>query len=79
MSVNVRELSSLALGLPERSRAMLADLLLEGLDEGNPDSYETAWLELAKQRDAQLDDGSTQAKSHRQIMASAREAVRCAR
>jgi len=78
MSISVRELSGLALGLPERSRAMLADLLLDSLDEGTPESYETAWLELAKQRDAQLSDGSAQSRSHAEVMASAREAVRCA-
>jgi hypothetical protein len=79
MSVSVRELSSLALGLPERSRAMLADLLLDSLDDGAPESYDVAWLELAKQRDAQLSDGSAQSRSHGEVMASAREAVRCAR
>ncbi len=79
MSVNMRELSSLVLGLPERSRAMLADLLLDSLDEGTPESYQMAWLELAKQRDAQLSDGSAEFKSHEEIMSSAREAVRCAR
>jgi hypothetical protein len=79
MSISVRELSGLALGLPERSRAMLADLLLDSLDEGTPESYETAWLELAKRRDAQLSDGSAQSRTHREVMASAREAVRCAR
>jgi len=79
MSISVRELSGLALGLPERSRAMLADLLLDSLDEGTPESYETAWLELAKQRDAQLSDGSAQSRTHREVMASAREAARCAR
>ena len=77
MAVTVRELSSLVLGLPERSRAMLADLLLDSLDEGTPESYQTAWLELAKQRDLQLDNGSTQPKSHSDIMAAARKAVRC--
>ena len=77
MAVTVRELSSLVLGLPERSRAMLADLLLDSLDEGTPESYQTAWLELAKQRDLQLGNGSTQPKSHTEIMAAAREAVRC--
>ncbi len=79
MSVSVRELSSLALALPERSRAMLADLFLDSLDDGAPESYETAWLELAKQRDAQLTGGSAKSKSHGEVMAAAREAVRCAR
>lgn len=79
MNISIRELSGLALGLPERSRAMLADLLLDSLDEGTPDSYDTAWLELARQRDEQLSAGSAQSKSHGDVMAAAREAVRCAR
>lgn len=79
MSISVRELLGLALGLPERSRAMLADLLLDSLDEGSPESYETAWLELAKQRDAQLCAGSAPSRSHEDVMVAAREAVRCAR
>jgi hypothetical protein len=79
MSVSVKELSSLALGLPTRSRAMLADLLLDSLDEGATETYEAAWLELARQRDVELADGSGGKKSHDEIMAAAREAVRCAR
>ncbi|OGV65759.1 MAG: hypothetical protein A3K19_25720 [Lentisphaerae bacterium RIFOXYB12_FULL_65_16] len=79
MSVSVKELSSLALGLPTRSRAILADLLLDSLDEGATETYEAAWLELARQRDAELTDGSGRTKSHEEIMTAAREAVRCAR
>jgi len=78
MNVTIRELSGLALELPTRSRAILADLLLDSLDEGSPESYETAWLELAKRRDAELDKGSVGSKDHAEIMTVARDAVRCA-
>ncbi len=78
MNVTIRELSGLALGLPTRSRAILADLLLDSLDDGSPESYDTAWLELAKRRDAELDKETAGVKNHSDVMAAAREAVRCA-
>jgi len=78
MSVTVRELSGLALGLPTRSRAILADLLLDSLDEGSLDSCEEAWLDLAAKRDTEMESGAAQSKSHADIMEGAREAVRCA-
>lgn len=77
MDVTIRELSGLALGLPIRSRAILADLLLDSLDESSPESYERAWLELSKRRDVELDEGSVESKDHTGVMAAAREAVRC--
>ncbi|MCC5850886.1 MAG: addiction module protein [Verrucomicrobia bacterium] len=68
----------MALGLPTRSRALLADLLLDSLDEGSLESNEAAWFELAKRRDAELDKGTVGTKNHAEVMAAAREAVRCA-
>jgi hypothetical protein len=79
MSFNVREISGEALRLPTRSRAMLADLLLDSLDEGETGTYETAWLELARQRDDELSRGSVEGQSHERIMKSAREALTCSR
>lgn len=79
MTTNVKELSRLALGLPERSRAMLADLLLDSLDEGSVESYDEAWLEVAAKRDGELENGSARPVDHREIVESARRAVRCAR
>lgn len=79
MTVSVRDISTLVLGLPTRSRAMLVDLLLDSLDEGSAESHETAWLQVARQRDAELDSGSSEVRSHDEIMAAAHKAVRCAR
>ena len=79
MSFNVREISGEALRLPTRSRAMLANLLLDSLDEGETGTYETAWLELARQRDDELGRGSVEGLSHESIMKSARETLKCSR
>jgi len=78
MTANVKELSTLALGLPTRSRAVLADLLLDSLDEGSTESFDAAWLTLARDRDAELDASTAASKSHADVMAAARKAVRCA-
>jgi hypothetical protein len=58
---------------------MLADLLLDSLDDGSVESHEAAWLELAAKRDGELDAGTAQPLSHQEIMDAARNAVRCAR
>lgn len=79
MTISVKDLSSMVLDLPTRSRAMLADLLLDSLDEGSSESYETAWLELARRRDAEMSEGAAATMSHEEVMASARKAVKCAR
>lgn len=78
MAISVRDLSTMALGLPTRSRAVLADLLLDSLDEGPAESYERAWLDMAKARDAEMDRDPSTCKSHEEIMDAARKAVECA-
>jgi hypothetical protein len=77
MNTTVHEISTLVLGLPVRSRALLADLLLDSLDEGTADANENAWLELARQRDKEITAGRVECKSHTQIMIAARKALQC--
>lgn len=79
MTINVKELSSLALRLPEHSRAMLVGLLLDSLDEGSVESCGEAWLAVAAKRDGEMENGSARSVDHREIVESARRAVRCAR
>lgn len=78
MSANVKEISTLVLGLPVRSRALLADLLLDSLDEGTAEANEQAWIEVARQRDRDITAGRVSCKSHAQVMTAARKALRCA-
>ena len=78
MSTNVKEISTLVLGLPVRSRALLADLLLDSLDEGTAEANEHAWIEVARQRDREITAGRVDGKTHEQVMGAARKALRCA-
>jgi len=79
MNASVKDVTSQALTLPRRSRALLADLLLDSLDEGPSADFEREWVELAKKRDVEISEGRVECRSHEEVLARAREAVRCSR
>ena len=79
MSHNIKDISSLALKLPRRSRALLADLLLDSLEEGPVESYEEDWLKVARARDAELTEGTVQTINHEELMDAARKAIKCSK
>lgn len=79
IQMSVKEISVQALKLPARSRALLADLLLDSLDECSAEANERAWLALARKRDADITKRRVSCKTHTEIMKAAREALRCAR
>jgi len=64
-----------ALALPKRSRALLADLLLDSLDESAQETLDREWLEVAKKRDEEIESGSVQLITHEEMMRSLREAA----
>ncbi|MFT5129019.1 MAG: hypothetical protein ACI8W8_002639 [Rhodothermales bacterium] len=73
MTDTLTTLAPRVLALPARSRAVLAELLLETLDPPGPCGHET--LELLRNRDQEMNDGLVATKSHAQIVRSAREAL----
>ena len=77
MSASVKELTGQLLVLPKRSRALIADLLLDSLDEGSGGQNERAWIETAKKRDKAMDAGTVTGRTHKQVMAAARGALQC--
>lgn len=77
MTASVKEISTMALGLPLRSRALLADMLLDSLDETVAGANETAWLEVARRRDQEIADGRVRCRTHDQVMTAARKSLRC--
>ena len=79
MNESINQITSRILTLPRRSRALLADLLLDSLDYGPTITNEDAWLELAKKRDKEISDGKISYKTHEGILTSAREAIRCSK
>ena len=79
MNDSMKQITSTVLTLPRKSRALLADLLLDSLDDSPATGSEDAWLELAKKRDKEISDSKISYKTHEEILSSAREAIRCSK
>ena len=62
------ELIKNAMSLPRHSRAILAELLLDTLDEGATSAYDDEWLAVAKSRKAELLAGKVDGIPHNQAM-----------
>ncbi len=60
MSTQLERLAVELLGLPASSRALLAKKLIESLDETETPDAEALWLELAKRRAEELEEGIVQ-------------------
>lgn len=60
MERNLKEVFDEAAQLPERDRATLAGLLIEGLDPVSESDVEAAWSEEIKRRVAEIDAGAVE-------------------
>ncbi len=60
MSTDLGEIALELLGLPAKSRAVLAHKLIEGLEEEESPDAASQWIEVAKRRAKELDDGTEQ-------------------
>jgi hypothetical protein len=77
MAITIREISSQALSLPPKSRAILANMLLDSLEEVRVSDNEKKWIEEAKKRDKEITEGKVVCKSHDDVMKSAYKAIEC--
>ena len=80
MNGNASQIADQALALPTAERVKLAQKLWESLTEAERNSLigdESATIELAKKRDAELSDGSVAHRSHEDVMESARKSMEC--
>ncbi len=57
MASRLDDLAVELLGLPASDRALLAERLISSLDESRAANSEALWLEEAKKRSAQIDQG----------------------
>jgi hypothetical protein len=58
MSTDLGEIALELLGLPAKSRAVLAHKLIESLEEEDSPDRTNQWIEVAKRRAKELDDGA---------------------
>jgi putative addiction module component (TIGR02574 family) len=62
------EIVMAALALPQESRAMLAEQLFESLDAKDQARLDALWLEEAKRRDKEIEDGLVKAIPGEEVM-----------
>jgi hypothetical protein len=73
------ELTTRAMSLPSETRAELAEMLIQSLEEEDDPEVKSAWLEEIRRRDEQIRAGEAVTKPARQVLTEAREQLRCAK
>jgi len=73
MSIKVKEIEKEALRLDPRERALLAEHLINSLDEGDDPGAERLWIEESERRYKAYKEGSVKTKPAKIVMREARE------
>lgn len=73
----ITEITTKVLSLPIKSRAMLADVLLESLSEEEVNNHEILWLKEAKIRNDNISSGNTKCNTHETVLQNARNILSC--
>lgn len=72
------ELTAKAVALPARSRAELAEILIQSLEDEDGDAIKAAWLVEIRRRDQEIRAGASVTRPADDILKEAREHLRCA-
>ena len=74
----LEELTARAVALPARSRAELAEILIQSIEEVDSEAIKTAWLVEIRRRDQEIRAGAAVARTADEVLRAAREQLRCA-
>jgi len=74
---NLEDVTVEALALPSESRAELAEILIQSLDEKEDETIRDAWLAEIRRRDQEIRSGLPVTKPADQVFKEAREQLRC--
>lgn len=77
MKSEFEEITSKAMTLPPETRAELAELLIQSLDEKEDEEVKSAWLAEIRRRDQEIRSGAAVTKPAEQVLKEAREKLRC--
>ena len=75
----LEELATRAIALSAESRAELAEILIQSLEEKDEKAVKTAWLAEIQRRDQDIRAGAAVTKPADQVLREAREQIRCMR
>jgi putative addiction module component len=73
----LEDLTTRALALPANSRAELAELLMQSLEEADDPDHKAAWLVEIYRRDQESRAGASVTKPADHVLREAREHLRC--
>ena len=71
------ELTIRVMALPSTSRAKLAELLMQSLDEPDGQQVKSAWLAEIHQRDQEIRAGASVTRPADEVLREARRQLRC--
>lgn len=74
----LEELTTRAVALPARSRAELAEILIQSIEEVDSEAIKAAWLVEIRRRDQEIRAGAAVARAADEVLRAAREQLRCA-
>ncbi len=72
----IAEVTAEVLLFPSKSRAILADVLLDSLNDIEVKNYDKVWLAEAKRRDKEITENKVIFKTHSEVLQRAKEAIR---
>jgi Putative addiction module component len=71
----IAEVTAEVLSFPSKSRAILADVLLNSLNDAEIKNHDKIWLAEAKRRDKEITEKKVVCKTHSEVLQRAREAI----
>ncbi len=72
MSATVEKIALELLGLPAKSRALLAEKLIESLNEKQDKNVESLWIKAARRRSNEIKSGKVKCKPAKDVLREAR-------
>ncbi|MFQ5900995.1 MAG: addiction module protein [Thermodesulfobacteriota bacterium] len=75
--IELEKITSEALTLPNESRAELAEILIQSLDEKEDKDIKSVWLAEIHRRDQEIRAGASVTKPAIEVLKEAREQLRC--
>ncbi|GAA5117845.1 addiction module protein [Luteolibacter yonseiensis] len=76
--MSTRELAEEAISLPLAERVSLAQALWQSIDQQSTDLSDAEAIRVAMWRDAEMERGGVEGRTHEQVMDAARRAIGCA-
>src|SRR5882724_12919062 len=79
MATDLEKIKTELMALPPESRAMLAQSLIESLDNEFDPAADALWLEEIRRRDLEIRNGTAKTKPAEQVLQEARDRLRCSK